>query len=98
PDSRLELADHGGVGWLRLCDHERRLASWRFTLRQLPAVQRFVERFAQVVATPAAIEGHGESAATAPSVRASDAIAAPRVARTGRCVASLDASAADDAG
>ncbi len=69
-ESRLELADHGGVGSLRLCNDERRIASWRFTLGQLPAVQAFVERFAQAVEGPASSR---ISTAEAPRVAASDA-------------------------
>ncbi|MBW7925289.1 MAG: ABC transporter ATP-binding protein [Burkholderiaceae bacterium] len=44
-DSRLELSDHGGVGTLQLCDDRGRVASWRFTLARMAAVQRFAELF-----------------------------------------------------
>lgn len=43
--STLEIHDHGGVGTLQLQDGRRRIAFWRFTLAQLPAVQRFVDCF-----------------------------------------------------
>jgi len=43
--SRLELNDHGGVGALQLCDDRGRVATWRFTLARMAAVQRFAERF-----------------------------------------------------
>ena len=42
-DSRLELADHGGVGTLQLCTDRGLVASWRFTLARMAAVQRFAE-------------------------------------------------------
>ena len=42
--SALDVSDHGGVGALQLLDGRRRAGHWRFTLAQLPAVQRFVDR------------------------------------------------------
>ncbi|MCO5101041.1 MAG: ABC transporter ATP-binding protein/permease [Burkholderiaceae bacterium] len=41
----LELGDHGGVGTLQLRDDRRRIATWRFTLARIAAVQRFCELF-----------------------------------------------------
>ncbi|MFN3304171.1 MAG: ABC transporter ATP-binding protein [Roseateles sp.] len=41
----LRLSDHGGLAFLELCDAQRRLARWRFTLACNPAAVRFVDAF-----------------------------------------------------
>jgi len=45
PGQSLRLSDHGGLAFLELCDAERRLARWRFTLAGNPAAVRLVEAF-----------------------------------------------------
>ncbi len=83
-DSRLEIADHGGVGALRLCDAERRVATWRFTLGHLPAVQKFAERF------EAALQRPGNAAREPDALRH----AAPEVALAGEPAEEADAGSA----
>ncbi|MCD6679707.1 MAG: ABC transporter ATP-binding protein/permease [Burkholderiaceae bacterium] len=82
-DSRLELADHGGVGTLQLCTDRGLVASWRFTLARMAAVQRFAERFersaeagdafggtvASEVHAPHPLAPEGDSDAAAPDAR-----------------------------
>jgi hypothetical protein len=47
----MQSFDHGGVGTLELCDGERRLACWRYTLAQDIAVHRLAEQFDHQVAS-----------------------------------------------
>ncbi|WP_293504200.1 ABC transporter ATP-binding protein [Roseateles sp.] len=44
---QLKLSDHGGLAFLELFDHSRRLARWRFTLACNPAAVRFVDALDQ---------------------------------------------------
>jgi ATP-binding cassette subfamily B protein len=62
-DSRLELSDHGGVGALQLCDERGRVASWRFTLARMAAVQRFAEFFERESHQRSPEESDGRTAA-----------------------------------
>ena len=41
----LHLTDHGGVATLELCDEQRRLAVWRFTLSLQPQALALLTRF-----------------------------------------------------
>ncbi len=41
----LTHSDHGGIGTLELCDDQRRLARWRYTLARNPAALRFEREF-----------------------------------------------------
>ncbi|MDT3679711.1 MAG: ABC transporter ATP-binding protein [Burkholderiaceae bacterium] len=67
-DSRLELADHGGVGTLQLCDDRGRVASWRFTLARMAAVQRFAELFERSRAAGDGLDRQAGSEVHAPDV------------------------------
>ncbi|MFN3860841.1 MAG: ABC transporter ATP-binding protein [Roseateles sp.] len=49
PGLALRLSDHGGLAFLELCDTQRRLARWRFTLACNPAAVRFVDAFEREV-------------------------------------------------
>jgi ATP-binding cassette subfamily B protein len=62
PDWTWRISDHAGVGWLELFNRQGRLGSWRYTLGQQPAVQRWVDQARQgpgrqgVEATPPGTE------------------------------------------
>ncbi|MBL0423077.1 ABC transporter ATP-binding protein [Ramlibacter sp. AW1] len=59
----LRHADHAGIGTLELCDHQRRLALWRFTLAQQGAVLAFIARFERLQAgAPEPVEAANDDA------------------------------------
>jgi len=47
PDWTWRISDHAGVGWLELFNSQGRLGSWRYTLGQQSAVQRWVDQARQ---------------------------------------------------